>query len=94
MFGKEFKEALSRIKALAKQMKTGCESVWKEMFANKSLTERKLEVARLAAEGLSNQQIADTLHISINTIKDHLKTINTKCETRDRAARYKKLIQN
>jgi LuxR family maltose regulon positive regulatory protein len=94
LFGKERKEALSRIKALAKQMKTGRESVWKDFFAKKTLTERKLEVARLAAEGLSNQQIADALHISINTIKDHLKTINPKCGVQDRAARYQMLIQN
>jgi LuxR family maltose regulon positive regulatory protein len=94
LFGKERKEALSRIKALAIQMKTGRESVWKEIFAKETLTERKLEIVRLAAEGLTNQQIADALHISINTIKDHLKTINQKRGVQDRTARYRMLIQN
>ncbi|MDR2669515.1 MAG: LuxR C-terminal-related transcriptional regulator [Desulfovibrio sp.] len=92
LFGKERKEALSRIKYLAKQMKMGRESVWKEIFTKQALTERKLEVARLAAEGLSNQQIADALHISINTIKEHLQMVRDK--TGVQRATYYKIFGN
>jgi predicted ATPase/DNA-binding NarL/FixJ family response regulator len=35
------------------------------------LTEREREVLRLIAEGLPNQQIADTLFLSLNTVKWH-----------------------
>jgi LuxR family maltose regulon positive regulatory protein len=92
--GKQPKEELPRIKALAKQMKTGRESVCKEIFAKETLTERKLKIMRMAADGLTNQQIADALSISINTVKDHLKTINQKHGVQGRAARYQMLIKN
>nr|WP_131458422.1 LuxR C-terminal-related transcriptional regulator [Jiulongibacter sediminis] len=36
------------------------------------LTERELEVLNAAAEGLSNQEIADKLFISMPTVKTHL----------------------
>ena len=38
-----------------------------------SLTDRKREVAELAARGMRNSEIAETLHISENTVKHHLK---------------------
>lgn len=40
--------------------------------AGSPLTAREAEVARLAAEGFSNRQIADALFISGNTVKTHL----------------------
>ena len=36
------------------------------------LSERETEVARAAAQGLSNEQIAQTLHVSVATVKFHL----------------------
>jgi len=39
------------------------------------LSERELEVLRLMAEGLSNQQIADRLIISLSTAKNHVHNI-------------------
>lgn len=43
-----------------------------------SLTARELEVLRLIADGLSNQQIADRLHLSVHTVKNHVhKTLET-----------------
>ena len=42
------------------------------------LSEREEEIARLAAEGFSNRQIGETLFISENTVKKHLKAVFEK----------------
>jgi len=36
------------------------------------LTRRETEVARLAASGLSNREIADELIVSVRTVENHL----------------------
>jgi LuxR family maltose regulon positive regulatory protein len=58
------------------------------------LSERELEVLRLAAQGLSNQEIADRLVISVGTVKTHVHNILGKLEVRGRtqaAARAREL---
>lgn len=54
------------------------------------LTERELEVLKLVAKGATNQQIAQELHITLNTVKTHLKSILAKLrlENRTQAAAY------
>ncbi len=49
-----------------------------------SLSQRELEVLRLVAAGLSNQEIAHELCISLNTIKTHTKNIYSKLGARSR----------
>jgi len=48
------------------------------------LTEREKEVLLLIAEGRSNKEIADELHISIKTVKTHVSNLLMKCELEDR----------
>ena len=43
-----------------------------------ALSEREAEVLQLVAEGLSNQEIADRLVISITTVKTHVGNIFLK----------------
>lgn len=50
-----------------------------------ALTEREREVVRLVAEGLSNQEIAGRLVISISTAKTHVNRAMAKLDARDRA---------
>jgi DNA-binding CsgD family transcriptional regulator/N-acetylneuraminic acid mutarotase len=42
------------------------------------ISERELEILELVATGATNQQIAQQLRISVNTVKGHLRNINTK----------------
>jgi NarL family two-component system response regulator LiaR len=48
------------------------------------LTERELEVLRLAAKGLSNRDIAQVLYLSTRTVQTHLSTVFTKMEVGSR----------
>jgi len=48
------------------------------------LTERELEVLKLIANGLTNNQIADKLVISENTVKGHVSNILSKLHLADR----------
>ena len=50
------------------------------------LTGREVDVLRLVAEGYSNQEIADRLTISQNTVANHLRNILDKTKARNRAA--------
>ncbi|OWP49760.1 LuxR C-terminal-related transcriptional regulator [Pseudomonas nitroreducens] len=45
---------------------------------HEELTGRESAVLGLLAEGLSNQEIADSLYLSVNTVKYHAKNINAK----------------
>jgi DNA-binding NarL/FixJ family response regulator len=49
------------------------------------LTPREVQVLRLVAEGLSNEQIADLLVIAESTAKTHVKRVLQKIDARDRA---------
>lgn len=48
------------------------------------LTEREKEVLLLIAEGKTNKDIAEELHISIKTVKTHVSNLLMKCELEDR----------
>lgn len=49
------------------------------------LSERELEIARLAASGQSNRQIADTLVLSVRTVETHLQKVYRKLGLRTRS---------
>jgi len=48
------------------------------------LSQRELDVLRLVVEGLSNQEIADRLILSVETIKTHMRHIMEKLAVSDR----------
>jgi DNA-binding NarL/FixJ family response regulator len=50
----------------------------------KGLSEREREVLALTARGRTNQEIAASLGLSLNTVKAHLKNIYRKCGVSDR----------
>jgi two-component system NarL family response regulator len=48
------------------------------------LTDRELQVLQLAADGLTNRQIGRKLHISENTVKNHMRNILEKLHLHSR----------
>lgn len=48
------------------------------------LTARELEILDQVSQGLSNQEIADQLFLSLSTVKTHLQSIYTKLEVKRR----------
>ena len=50
------------------------------------LSQREVEVLRLLDSELTGPQIADLLHVSLNTLRSHTKRIFTKLDVRTRAA--------
>jgi DNA-binding NarL/FixJ family response regulator len=49
-----------------------------------SLTARELEVLPLVVEGLSNQEIADRLHLGVTTVKTHIANLLDKTGSENR----------
>jgi DNA-binding CsgD family transcriptional regulator len=56
----------------------------KAEFNRLRLSPRELEVLQLIADGLSNQQIAERLFVSLNTIKTHTSNLFLKMEVERR----------
>jgi len=59
-------------------------------IAKLGLSSRELEVLQLMAEGLSNQEIAARLFVSLNTIKTHSSRIFEKLDVRRRTQAVEK----
>ncbi|MEV8371109.1 helix-turn-helix transcriptional regulator [Kribbella sp. NPDC056861] len=53
-------------------------------FGWDSLTRAELRIARLAAEGLTNQQMADRLALSRHTVESHVRHVFRKLDIRSR----------
>ena len=74
----------------ARLLKSVANRVVEEGKGESSLTEKELLVLRLVASGDSNPEIAESLSISVNTVKSHLKNIMGKLQlsNRTQAAAY------
>ncbi|GAA4639454.1 hypothetical protein GCM10023196_101150 [Actinoallomurus vinaceus] len=53
-----------------------------------SLTQRELQIADLVATGLTNQEIAEHLHVTVDTVKKHISRAlrKTSCTSRTQLA--------
>jgi len=58
-----------------------------------NLSEREIQVLTLIVEGKTNQSIANQLHLSVDTIKNHLKTIMDKLSVTDRTQAAVKAVR-
>ena len=81
--------------ALSGRQEAGSRNIMAGLYTPQGLlglSPRELEVARLAAEGLTTGEVAQQLHISLNTVKTHLKTAYRKTGISSRRALKKMLL--
>ena len=64
-----------------------------EKSALDELTERELEVLKLAAKGLTNREIARDLSLSVRTVQAHLSTIFSKMQVSSRTEAVVRALQ-
>ena len=57
----------------------------RRLLRTRVLTGRELEILRLVAEGMSNDEIGDRLHLSPRTVQTHIASALKKTDTRNRA---------
>lgn len=55
-----------------------------------NISKRELEVLQLIVKGMSNQQIADALYVSENTIKKHISSLFLKLDVQRRTEAIRK----
>ncbi len=92
----EIQKYVLQIKELEEQMqqkgqpKIDIDTKLKEM----DLTKREIDVLKLIAEGYTNEQIADKMFISKNTVKSHIKNIYMKLDVKNRIQVLKKIQES
>ena len=59
-------------------------------LAEADISSRELEVLQLIAKGMSNQEIADTLYLSLSTIKTHIANLYFKLDVTRRTQAVEK----
>ena len=54
------------------------------MFQGREISSREMQVLGYVAHGLTNQEIADNLYLSIETVKSHIKHVLDKLGAKNR----------
>ncbi|OUC12689.1 MAG: DNA-binding response regulator [Alkalinema sp. CACIAM 70d] len=62
----------------------GLDSEYEEIVGNAGLTDREIEILQLIVRGYSNAEIAETLFVTVGTIKTHVRHILNKLCVDDR----------
>jgi glycerol-3-phosphate dehydrogenase len=80
-----YREYLTDVARLVKRIMSDSPTEHPPMTPFNRLTAQELVVLRLVAEGLTNQDIADKLFLSVRTVKSHLRSIFIKLDVHNRA---------
>ena len=90
----EFLSQIDEIKKNNYENKIDTREILRNKLAKYELTERETEVLFLIGEGNRNDEIAEKLFVSINTVKTHSRNIFNKLDVRNRieAIRKTKII--
>ncbi len=79
------------LRLTSKKVAVGTEFVFNEAELQRlGISKREYEVLQLVAKGLSNQEIADKLFVSLNTIKTHTSNLFLKLEVNRRTQAIQK----
>ena len=92
---REYPEFLSKFHEYSEQLEKGWKVLHSALVAPdvpSGLTEREREIAQLAAEGMRNNEIAEMLFVSENTVRAHLRAIYQKLDI-DRRAKIAKVLK-
>jgi len=60
---------------------------------NENLTEREIEVLKLAATGMSNKEIAEELSVTVRTVKAHISNLFAKMDVASRTEAILKAVR-
>ena len=63
-----------------------------EAMGRFDISPQQREIALRLAQGLSNQQISETLHLSVNTVNYHIKRLFVRLDAHDRADAVTKML--
>ena len=61
--------------------------------SKESLTEREIEVLKLAAQGMSNKEIAENLSVTVRTVKAHISNLFAKMDVASRTEAILKAVR-
>lgn len=86
-------EAAMTRQTTARLMKGFSEPSFRQAKPADSLTQREIELLKLVAQGMANKTIAQTLSISVNTVKYHMKNIMQKLDVQSRTEAVTYAIQ-
>ncbi len=84
MLRKELLDTIRVVHAGGKRIPTEVSTEIATYATGDALTEREIEVLRWVAEGCSNKIVAVRLNISEDTVKNHMRTILSKLDAKDR----------
>lgn len=92
--GREYPESKKRFEEVKRKILAPFASLYPEISQGElpdKLTEREREVATLAAQGLSNEEIARKLFLTVSTVRTHLRAVFRKLDIDRRAKLADKL---
>ncbi|HWR60690.1 MAG TPA: LuxR C-terminal-related transcriptional regulator [Clostridia bacterium] len=94
LFKEKFPGHLDEFNRIKERFSRGWDKLYKDMLPEElppDLTPREYEVAKLAAEGLRNSEIAEKLMVTESTVRTHLRTAFQKLDVDRRAKLAEKL---
>jgi DNA-binding CsgD family transcriptional regulator len=81
------KKKIEEIKTLIVEMTIPDDDTFRRIrnvVKSATMTDRQKTVFRMIGRGMNNQEIASALHLSIDTVRSHVKAINRRLRTSNR----------
>lgn len=82
------------LRKIISNINTPAAGTGKDVDSTDKLTKRELEVLQLVSHGLSNEEIAEKMHLSVTTVKGHRSNLLAKSGTKNTAGLIMYAIKN